>query len=147
MNHLYIYNFLYVFFIYLFTSSRLKCETKRTELKKSLEEEEEEEAKVHEHLVVEMLQKQDQGFKQVLESENNKLSFEQQTLLQDKMKKAEMQLQELQVKYAESERQRIELAEKMQVCQPHRTTLNLYPQNPRICFQIHHSHHFTQSNV
>ncbi|CAM4331563.1 unnamed protein product [Leuciscus chuanchicus] len=96
----------------------MKRETKGTELKKSLEEEKSlEERKVHEHLVAEMSQKQDQGFKQAQESESNELQFEPQNLVWDKgefenhRKKAEMQLQELQVKYAKSERQRIKLSE------------------------------------
>lgn len=63
--------------------------------------------------------------KQALESERNELQIELQTLMQGKgdsehrRKKAETQLQELQVKHVESERQRMELAEKvtkMQVC-------------------------------
>ncbi|XP_077058290.1 myosin-9-like isoform X2 [Siphateles boraxobius] len=96
-----------------YVARKLKRENKVTELKKPLEEE----AKVHEHLVAEMSQKQDQGIKQDQELETNKLQFEQQNFVRDKRefeiqrKKAEMQLQELQVKYAESERQRIELAE------------------------------------
>ena len=56
--------------------------------------------------------------KQALESEWNELQIEMKTLTQSKgdsesrRKKAESQLQELQVKHGESERQRIELAEK-----------------------------------
>lgn len=57
--------------------------------------------------------------KQALESERNELSIEMQTLMQGKTdsehrrKKAESQVQELQLKYSESERQRLELAEKL----------------------------------
>lgn len=57
--------------------------------------------------------------KQALESERNELSIELQSLLQGKgesehrRKKAEAQVQELQLKHTESERQRIELAEKL----------------------------------
>lgn len=63
--------------------------------------------------------------KQALESERNELQIELKTLTQGKndsehrRKKAEGQLQELQVKHGESERQRLELADKvnkMQVC-------------------------------
>lgn len=57
--------------------------------------------------------------KQALESEWNELQIEMKTLTQGKMdsehrrKKAEAQVQELQVKFGESERQRQELADKM----------------------------------
>lgn len=57
--------------------------------------------------------------KQALESEYNELQIELKTLTQGKgdseqrRKKAESQVQELQVKHGESERQRQELAEKM----------------------------------
>lgn len=57
--------------------------------------------------------------KQALESEYNELQIELKTLAQGKgdsehrRKKAESQVQELQVKYGESERQRQELAEKL----------------------------------
>lgn len=57
--------------------------------------------------------------KQALESERNELSIELQTLMQGKTdsehrrKKAESQVQELQLKHSESERQRLELAEKL----------------------------------
>ena len=57
--------------------------------------------------------------KQALESEWNELQIELKTLTQGKgdsehrRKKAEAQVQELQVKYGESERQRQEVAEKM----------------------------------
>lgn len=57
--------------------------------------------------------------KQALESEYNELQIELKTLTQGKgdsehrRKKAESQVQELQVKYGESERQRQELAEKL----------------------------------
>lgn len=56
--------------------------------------------------------------KQALESERNELAIELQTLMQGKgesehrRKKAEAAVQELQLKHSESERQRIELAEK-----------------------------------
>ncbi|KAL0198871.1 hypothetical protein M9458_007411, partial [Cirrhinus mrigala] len=112
-----------------------KRETEVAQLKKTLEEE----AKVHEQVVAEMRQKHGQAFdelneqleqvkrnkvsvektKQALESERNELQIELQTLMQGKgesehrRKKAETQVQELQVKHAESERQRIELAEKV----------------------------------
>lgn len=57
--------------------------------------------------------------KQALESERNELAIEMQTLMQGKgesehrRKKAESQVQELLVKHSESERQRVELAEKL----------------------------------
>lgn len=57
--------------------------------------------------------------KQALESEWNELQIELKTLTQGKTdsehrrKKAEGQVQELQIKYGESERQRQEVAEKM----------------------------------
>lgn len=57
--------------------------------------------------------------KQALESERNELQIELKTLTQGKndsehkRKKAEAQLQELQVKHGESERQRVELADKV----------------------------------
>uniref|UniRef100_A0A8C2HYI8 Myosin-9 n=1 Tax=Cyprinus carpio TaxID=7962 RepID=A0A8C2HYI8_CYPCA len=105
---------------------RTKRETEVAQLKKTLEEE----AKVHEQVVAEMRQKHSQAFdelneqleqvkrnkvsvettKQALESERNELQIELKTLMQGKgesehrRKKAETQLQELQVKHAESER-------------------------------------------
>lgn len=63
--------------------------------------------------------------KQALESEKNELTIELQTLMQGKTdsehrrKKAEGMAQELQAKYSEAERQRVELSEKLakvQVC-------------------------------
>lgn len=57
--------------------------------------------------------------KQALESERNELSIELQSLMQGKgesehrRKKAEGLVQELQLKHSESERQRMELAEKL----------------------------------
>lgn len=57
--------------------------------------------------------------KQALESERNELSIELQTLMQSKgdsehrRKKAETLVQELQLKFSESERQRVELGEKL----------------------------------
>lgn len=57
--------------------------------------------------------------KQALESERNELAIELQTLMQGKgdsehrRKKAEAQVAELQLKFSESERQRVELAEKL----------------------------------
>lgn len=57
--------------------------------------------------------------KQALESERNELSIEVQTLMQVKgesehrRKKAETLVQELQLKFSESERQRLELADKL----------------------------------
>lgn len=57
--------------------------------------------------------------KQALESERNELAIELQTLLQSKgdseqrRKKAEAMVQELQLKFSESERQRLECAEKL----------------------------------
>lgn len=57
--------------------------------------------------------------KQALESERNELVIEMQTLMQGKgdsehrRKKAESQVQELLLKHSESERQRLELAEKL----------------------------------
>lgn len=57
--------------------------------------------------------------KQAIESELNELQIEMNTLTQGKgdsehrRKKAEAQVQELQVKYGESERQRQEVTEKM----------------------------------
>lgn len=57
--------------------------------------------------------------KQALESERNELAIELQTLMQGKgdsehrRKKAEGQVTELQLKFSESERQRVELAEKL----------------------------------
>uniref|UniRef100_A0A667ZWW8 Myosin-9 n=1 Tax=Myripristis murdjan TaxID=586833 RepID=A0A667ZWW8_9TELE len=114
---------------------RTKRETEVAQLKKTLEDE----AKVHEHQVAEMRQKHGQAFdelneqleqakrnkvsvdkaKQALESERNELAIELQTLMQGKgesehrRKKAEAQVQELQVKHAESERQKVELAERV----------------------------------
>lgn len=63
--------------------------------------------------------------KQALESERNELSIELQTLMQGKgesehrRKKAESLVQELQLKYSESERQRVEQAEKLAKVQVH----------------------------
>jgi len=57
--------------------------------------------------------------KQALESERNELAIEMQTLMQGKgdsehrRKKAEAQVQELLLKHSESERQRLEQAEKL----------------------------------
>lgn len=57
--------------------------------------------------------------KQALESERNELAIELQTLMQGKgdsehrRKKAESQVQELLLKHSESERQRLELAERL----------------------------------
>lgn len=57
--------------------------------------------------------------KQALESERNELSIELQTLVQSKgesehrRKKAEGLVQELQLKFSESERQRLEYGEKL----------------------------------
>lgn len=57
--------------------------------------------------------------KQALESERNELAIELQSLMQGKgesehrRKKAEGQVQELQVKYSESERQKMEFAERL----------------------------------
>lgn len=57
--------------------------------------------------------------KQALDSERNELVIEVQTLMQAKgesehrRKKAEAQVQELQLKYTESDRQRAELVEKL----------------------------------
>lgn len=57
--------------------------------------------------------------KQALESERNELSIELQTLMQSKgdsehrRKKAEALVQELQIKLTDSERQRLESAEKL----------------------------------
>uniref|UniRef100_A0A8C7M7L3 Myosin-9 n=1 Tax=Oncorhynchus kisutch TaxID=8019 RepID=A0A8C7M7L3_ONCKI len=116
---------------------RTKRETEVNQLKKVLEDE----AKVHEQQVVEMRLKHSQAFdelneqleqakrnkvsvdktKQALESERNELAIELQTLMQGKgdsehrRKKAEGQVQELQVKHGESERQRIELAERAEL--------------------------------
>ncbi|KAJ8404193.1 hypothetical protein AAFF_G00339660 [Aldrovandia affinis] len=112
-----------------------KRETEVAHLKKTLEDD----ARVHEQQVLEMRQKHGQAFdelneqleqakrnkvsvekaKQVLESERNELAIELQTLMQGKgesehrRKKAEAQAQELQVKHVESEKQRLELAEKV----------------------------------
>uniref|UniRef100_A0A673CAY7 Myosin-9 n=1 Tax=Sphaeramia orbicularis TaxID=375764 RepID=A0A673CAY7_9TELE len=114
---------------------RTKRETEVAQLKKTLEEE----AKIHEQQLVDMRQKHSQAFdelneqleqakrnkvsmekaKQALESERNELTIELQTLMQGKgdsehrRKKAESQVQELQVKHQESERQRLELADKL----------------------------------
>lgn len=66
--------------------------------------------------------------KQALDSERNELVFEVKTLTQAKgesehrRKKAEVQVQELQLKYTESDRQRAELAEKVTKMQ-----VNLFP--------------------
>lgn len=57
--------------------------------------------------------------KQALDSERNELVIEVQTLVQAKgesehrRKKAESQVQELQLKYTECDRQRVELVEKL----------------------------------
>ncbi|MED6235047.1 Myosin-9 [Ataeniobius toweri] len=114
---------------------RTKRETEVTQLKKSLDED----AKVHEQQLVEMRQKHSQAFdelneqleqakrnkvsvekaKQALESEKNELIIELQTLMQGKgdsehrRKKAEGLAQELQAKYSEADRQRVELSEKL----------------------------------
>lgn len=72
--------------------------------------------------------------KQALESERNELSIELQTLMQGKgesehrRKKAESLVQELQLKYSESERQRVEQAEKLAKVQvlPVRTLLFVF---------------------
>uniref|UniRef100_A0A667ZP52 Myosin-9 n=1 Tax=Myripristis murdjan TaxID=586833 RepID=A0A667ZP52_9TELE len=130
---------------------RTKRETEVAQLKKTLEDE----AKVHEHQVAEMRQKHGQAFdelneqleqakrnkvsvdkaKQALESERNELAIELQTLMQGKgesehrRKKAEAQVQELQVKHAESERQKVELAERVAkiLCQqPHLAVILLH---------------------
>lgn len=77
--------------------------------------------------------------KQALESERNELSIELQTLMQSKgdsehrKKKAEALVQELQIKFSESERQRGELAEKLskvQVPFPERGSLCVEPPPP-----------------
>lgn len=66
--------------------------------------------------------------KQALDSERNELVIEVQTLVQAKgdsehrRKKAESQVQELQLKYTECDRQRVELAEKLTKMQ-----VNLFP--------------------
>lgn len=66
--------------------------------------------------------------KQALDSERNELVIEVQTLVQAKgdsehrRKKAESQVQELQLKYTESDRQRVELVEKLTKMQ-----VNLFP--------------------
>uniref|UniRef100_A0A4W6FJ39 Myosin-9 n=1 Tax=Lates calcarifer TaxID=8187 RepID=A0A4W6FJ39_LATCA len=112
---------------------RTKRETEVAQLKKTLEEE----AKIHEQHMAEMRQKHNQAFeelneqleqakrvnmekaKQALDSEWNELQIEVKTLTQGKAdsehrrKKAEAQVQELQVKHGESERQRQELADKI----------------------------------
>lgn len=70
--------------------------------------------------------------KQALESERNELAIEIQTLMQGKTdsehrrKKAEGQVQELLLKHSESERQRVEQAEKLSKVQvrEHRRLLN-----------------------
>ncbi|XP_037646930.1 myosin-9-like isoform X1 [Sebastes umbrosus] len=114
---------------------RSKRETEVAHLKKCLDDE----AKLHEHQMGEMRQKHGQTFdelneqleqakrnkvsmekaKQALESERNELAIEMQTLMQGKgdsehrRKKAEGLVQELQLKHSESERQRLEQAEKL----------------------------------
>uniref|UniRef100_A0A8C3ALG0 Myosin heavy chain 9 n=1 Tax=Cyclopterus lumpus TaxID=8103 RepID=A0A8C3ALG0_CYCLU len=116
---------------------RSKRETEVTHLKRTLDDD----AKVHEQQLVEMRQKHGQAFdelneqleqakrvrnkvsmekaKQALESERNELVIEMQTLMQGKgdsehrRKKAEAQVQELQLKHSESERLRLEQAEKL----------------------------------
>lgn len=66
--------------------------------------------------------------KQALDSERNELVIEVQTLAQAKgesehrRKKADAQVQELQLKYTESDRQRAELVEKLTKMQ-----VNLFP--------------------
>uniref|UniRef100_A0A6Q2WWT1 Myosin-9 n=1 Tax=Esox lucius TaxID=8010 RepID=A0A6Q2WWT1_ESOLU len=113
---------------------RTKRETEVNQLKKVLEDE----AKLHEQQVADMRHKHNQAFdelneqleqakrvrvsmekaKQALESEKNELAIELQSLTQGKndsehrRKKAEAQVQELQVKHTESEKQRQELANK-----------------------------------
>lgn len=63
--------------------------------------------------------------KQALESERNELVIEVQTLMQGKgdsdhrRKKADAQVQELQLKYAESERQKQELTDRLTKMQVH----------------------------
>lgn len=89
--------------------------------------------------------------KQALESERNELQIELKALMQGKgeseyrRKKAETQVQELQVKHAESERHRIELAEKVSKMQvrlstgPHIELLgSCY--GPRRCNRFHQVH-------
>ncbi|KAK1877724.1 Myosin-9 [Dissostichus eleginoides] len=114
---------------------RSKRETEVTHLKRTLDDE----AKVHEQQLGEVRQKHGQAFdelneqleqakrnkvsmekaKQALESERNELAIEIQTLMQGKgdsehrRKKAEGSVQELQLKFSESERQRLEQAEKL----------------------------------
>ncbi|KAK5914533.1 hypothetical protein CgunFtcFv8_008969 [Champsocephalus gunnari] len=114
---------------------RSKRETEVTHLKRTLDDE----AKVHEQQLGEVRQKHSQAFdelneqleqakrnkvsmekaKQALESERNELAIEMQTLMQGKgdsehrRKKAEGSVQELQLKFSESERQRLEQAEKL----------------------------------
>ena len=67
--------------------------------------------------------------KQALESERNELAIEMQSLLQGKgdseqrRKKAESQVTELQVKHAESDRQRAELADRVAKMQVHTWSL------------------------
>uniref|UniRef100_A0A8C9ZY88 Myosin-9 n=1 Tax=Sander lucioperca TaxID=283035 RepID=A0A8C9ZY88_SANLU len=149
---------------------RAKRETEVTHLKKTLEDE----AKVHEQQLVEMRQKHSQAFdelneqleqakrnkvsmekaKQALESERNELAIEMQTLMQGKgesehrRKKAEGQVQELLVKHSESERQRLEQAEKMakmQVCVPlHTSVVRGLCRNFAICKISFHGHVFQQ---
>ncbi|CAB1344647.1 unnamed protein product, partial [Coregonus sp. 'balchen'] len=115
--------------------ARNKRETEVTQLKKILEDE----AKVHEQQVADLRHKHNQAFdelneqleqakrnkvsvekaKQAMESEHNELAIELKNLNQGKVesehrrKKAETQVQELQIKHTESERQRKELADKV----------------------------------
>ncbi|XP_077423445.1 uncharacterized protein LOC144053184 [Vanacampus margaritifer] len=114
---------------------RSKRETEVADLKKIVEDE----AKAHEQLMADMRQKHNQAFdelneqleqvkrnkmsveksKQALESEWNEVQIELKTLTQGKSdsehrrKKAESQVQELQDKFGDSERQRQEMADKM----------------------------------
>ncbi|CAB1341983.1 unnamed protein product [Coregonus sp. 'balchen'] len=101
---------------------RTKRETEVNQLKKVLEDD----AKVHEQQNKVSVEKT----KQALESERNELAIELQSLMQGKgdsehrRKKAEGQVQELQVKHGESERQRIELAERVAKMQAELETVN-----------------------
>lgn len=71
--------------------------------------------------------------KQALDSERNELVIEMQTLMQAKAesehrrKKAETQVQELQLKYTESDCQRAELVEKLTKMQVNLILLQLWP--------------------
>lgn len=70
--------------------------------------------------------------KQALESERNELQIELKTFTQGKndsehrRKKAEAQLQEIQVKHGESERQRVELADKVTKMQVWNQKINTF---------------------